>query len=248
MNAFPWRLLDQTARTFAISLRMLPRPVREPLALAYLLARLSDTEADGAASPAEYQLLESRDLLLRLLQQSPDRADIEAVWSIIREGQAWDGRRFIPGAPPLSPAELERYTYLVAGCVGEFWTRLCHRKFPNWSRLDVEEMVRLGEEFGCGLQLVNILRDREEDARRGRVYVPDARRAIVIERARALLGSGRAYCQAVRGRRLRAAAALPLRLGMETLDLVEAYPEATRVKVTKARVYYHALLALAKGA
>ncbi len=29
-------------------------------------------------------------------------------------------------------ADLDEYTYLVAGCVGEFWTRLC---FPACSQL-----------------------------------------------------------------------------------------------------------------
>ncbi|MCX7868928.1 MAG: squalene/phytoene synthase family protein, partial [Terrimicrobiaceae bacterium] len=171
MSRIPWPLLDRTARTFALSLRILPGPVREPMALAYLLARLSDTEADGAKSPAEQMLLECRGELLGLLRESPDRAVIEAVWTTIREGQAFDQARFPPGAPPLDPSELEKYTFLVAGCVGEFWTRLCQEKIPGWASLDVERMVRLGIEFGCGLQLVNILRDRAEDAERGRVYV-----------------------------------------------------------------------------
>lgn len=46
-------LLRRVSRSFHITLRVLPGPLRGPLSLAYLLARLSDTVADSArASPA----------------------------------------------------------------------------------------------------------------------------------------------------------------------------------------------------
>lgn len=44
-------LLKKVARTFYYSLRYLPNAVREPLAVAYLLARWSDTVVDDAALP-----------------------------------------------------------------------------------------------------------------------------------------------------------------------------------------------------
>ena len=55
-----WPLLKRVSRSFYLSLRLLPRQVRESIALAYLLARLSDTLVDGATTDAERQLLARR--------------------------------------------------------------------------------------------------------------------------------------------------------------------------------------------
>ena len=67
---------------------------------------------------------------------------------------------------------LEEYTYLVAGCVGEFWTKICLLEWPNYARLSPEEMLVFGKDFGKGLQLVNILRDYPLDLQAGRSYLP----------------------------------------------------------------------------
>lgn len=48
--------LKQVSRSFYLSLRWLPRLVREPISLAYLLARTSDTIADTAWIPASERL------------------------------------------------------------------------------------------------------------------------------------------------------------------------------------------------
>lgn len=72
-------------------------------------------------------------------------------------------------------AELDDYTYRVAGCVGEFWTELTRRHCFPAHRLD-EEMFRAdGIAFGKGLQLVNILRDLPRDLQNGRCYLPTDR-------------------------------------------------------------------------
>ena len=69
-------------------------------------------------------------------------------------------------------AELDDYTYRVAGCVGEFWTHLTRRHcFPK-ARLDGAALLADGIAFGKGLQLVNILRDLPRDLRNGRCYLP----------------------------------------------------------------------------
>src|SRR5262249_17633710 len=144
--------------------------LREPIALAYLLARTTDTVADTAQIPgsvrmealklvsngvqgtasrdvvaelvlsfgslqettSERQLLESLpDCLARLEgMEHADRNDIRLVLEKITHGQMLDLKRF--GNPQeicalSTAADLEEYTYLVAGCVGEFWTRLCFR-------------------------------------------------------------------------------------------------------------------------
>ena len=98
-------------------------------------------------------------------------------------------------------------------------------------------MRALGIRFGKGLQLVNILRDREADSVRGRTYVQAERLDEVLADARGHLQAARAYVRALRNYRLRVACALPLFLAEETLDLVERNPSAPRVKVPRQRVW-----------
>lgn len=240
MSSLDWPLLKRVSRSFYLTLRLLPGPVRESISLAYLLARFTDTEADGAVTEAERELLGRREDLERWLEVSPDREEIERVWQTIQEGQAFDQERFGKGgcpSPPLSGEELDRYTYLVAGCVGEFWTRICARRLPGFARLPEAEMAALGIHFGKGLQLVNILRDRQADAKIGRIYLPAERLEETLALARRHLGDAGRYVAAVRGFRLRAACALPLLLARETLDLVEKFPDAARVKVSRRRLW-----------
>lgn len=236
-SSLDWQLLKRVSRSFYLTLRLLPGPVRESISLAYLLARFTDTEADGAVSEAEKELLGRRADLERWLAASPDRDEIERVWKTIQEGQRFDQKRFEGKADALSEEELGRYTYLVAGCVGEFWTRICARRIPGFARLPDAEMSGLGVNFGRGLQLVNILRDRQADAKIGRVYVPAERFDDTLALARRHLADAGRYVAAVRGFRLRAACALPLLLAGETLDLVEKFPDAVRVKVPRRRLW-----------
>src|SRR6185436_18281735 len=69
-------------------------------------------------------------------------------------------------------AELEDYTYRVAGCVGEFWTRMCRAHIFPRAPLDDARLLADGVRLGKGLQLVNILRDLPRDLRDGRCYLP----------------------------------------------------------------------------
>ena len=240
-----WALLKGVSRSFYLTLRILPAPVRESIALAYLVARLSDTLADGAATDAERQLLARAGEIEGWLAASPDRSDINKVWSTIREGQRFDQDRFsTAGAPPLDEQELDRYAYLVAGCVGEFWTGLCARRMPGFASRSIAEMTALGIRFGKGLQLVNILRDRQADSDRQRIYVPTGRFNDVMADARGHLRAARQYVRALRNYRLRVACALPLLLAAETLDLIERNPSAPRVKVARRRVWLLLLRAL----
>ena len=52
-------LLRGVPRSFYLSIRLLPAPLRRPVAVAYLLARATDTVADTATLPADTR----RDLL-----------------------------------------------------------------------------------------------------------------------------------------------------------------------------------------
>ncbi|HEX3175154.1 MAG TPA: phytoene/squalene synthase family protein [Methylomirabilota bacterium] len=208
-------VLRRTSRTFYLSLAILPRTLREPVGLAYLLARATDTVADTRLLPrverlghlhtlraaysgapadvaavgracAPLQSLEAeRELLTRVAEAlarvdrlpADDRAAVRGVLSTITDGQVFDLERF-PGedAGTLAAldtlAELDRYTYLVAGCVGEFWTaiHLAHRRrLAGW---DGAAMSASGARFGKALQLTNVLRDVPADLRHGRCYLP----------------------------------------------------------------------------
>ena len=222
-------LLRQVSRSFYITLRVLPRPVRSQIGLAYLLARATDTIADteivplaqrldaldrlrerilGSSNasidfgdlachqgtPAERSLLQRIEEALELLSHCPeqDRTLIRGVLRTIVSGQELDLNRFgaasaanisILGTDP----DLDDYTYRVAGCVGEFWTRMCRTHlFPNVP-LDDVRLLADAARFGKGLQLVNILRDIPSDLRQGRCYIPRERLAAAGLEAKDLL-------------------------------------------------------------
>jgi farnesyl-diphosphate farnesyltransferase len=102
---------------------------------------------------------------------------VRRVLATITAGQIFDLEQF-PGEDAArltalaTRAELDRYTYLVAGCVGEFWTALhvAHRRaLAGW---DLGRMSAKGVRFGKALQLTNVLRDAPRDLRAGRCYLP----------------------------------------------------------------------------
>jgi farnesyl-diphosphate farnesyltransferase len=133
----------------------------------------------GQSSAAERLLLHRVNALLVLLRQGfpRDQHHIRHVLDTITGGQLLDLQRFgqAGGDRPAalqSELDLEDYTYRVAGCVGEFWTRMCRTHvFPN-ARLDEEQLLFNGIRFGKGLQLINILRDLPADLKLGRCYLP----------------------------------------------------------------------------
>jgi len=277
-------LLAAVSRSFYLSLLVLPRAVRGPLSLGYLLARAADTIADVPARPAverlallaafdaavqggECGLLSveaaqfsrsvthagERTLLERLgecfaamnASTAEDRSLTRTVLGHIVRGQSIDLRRF-PGSLT-SEADLEEYTWLVAGCVGEFWTKVCLHHLPRCAMMPEEGLLRHAVRFGQALQLINILRDQPKDMAEGRCYLPEeelsaaglveftwpspdwkpwhAVRRRWLAEAREKLVSGREYVRALKVKRLRLAALLPLLIGEATLDLLEAQPD-----------------------
>jgi farnesyl-diphosphate farnesyltransferase len=141
-------------------------------------------------------------------------------------------------------ADLDRYTYTNAGCVGEYWTDMVLAHRPRCARRWEPPVMRArGIRFGQGLQLVNVLRDLPRDLRIGRCYLPRVELAALeivpedlldpkalarvrplldglIGEARACLADGLTYTLAVPRRewRLRLACAWPLLIGLATLD------------------------------
>jgi farnesyl-diphosphate farnesyltransferase len=306
-------ILRSVSRSFYLSIRLLPAQLREPVALAYLLARTTDTVADTASvsrsvrtetlkmlsngiqgrasreivvdlaasfvplqeNAAEQRLLHSLPDCLEWLEhvETADRNDIRIVLEKITCGQMFDLERFdlptdrfaVANNPAeiralQSAADLDEYTYLVAGCVGEFWTRLCFRHFRDFASLSQTEMLALGKRYGMALQLINVLRDAGSDLRAGRCYFPEEELSAAhltaaqitseprrfhpiyrrwTEKAQGGLERGIQYSRAIRNRRVRAATVLPALIGARTLALLrEAGADALhcRIKVSRSEV------------
>jgi len=129
--------------------------------------------------PAERVLLEKCEASLALLQAQSDldKRLIREVLDIITGGQALDLQRFGNPAPDKLTAlqtdlALDDYTFRVAGCVGQFWTRICLAHQFSTAATTLPSFEELGVRFGKGLQLVNILRDIPADLAKSRCYIP----------------------------------------------------------------------------
>ena len=222
-------------------------------------------------APAERVLLERIGEALALLRQftPADQERIRAVLTTITGGQELDLQRF-GGADVQriialrTEQELDDYTYRVAGCVGEFWTRMCRAHvFPDAPMDDAALLVN-GVRFGKGLQLVNIVRDLPADLRQGRCYLPAEKLSAsglvpadllhaenegrfrplydqFLALAQAHLAAGWDYTNALPRRcvRVRLACAWPVLIGVSTLARLRAenvLEPARRVKINRAEV------------
>ncbi|MFA6315835.1 MAG: phytoene/squalene synthase family protein [Elusimicrobiota bacterium] len=138
-----------------------------------------------AGLSASQALPAESELLLRLAEVAKlkasfcaeDRVLTDCLLDTIVSGQIFDLERFAgEDAASLTAlsdeAELDHYTYMVAGCVGEFWTKLAGLRLPALKGWDTDQLLSLGVAFGKGLQLVNVLRDVPRDLRNGRCYLP----------------------------------------------------------------------------
>lgn len=246
MNIFYFPILKTVARSFYLTICLLPKKLQEPIALAYLLARASDTLADRDLP----SYTRADDDLIRLIPSlfkefnHPSRDPLEKdaihlVWQRILEGQECDLQKFSSQSSPviLSREELSRYLYLVAGSVGEFWTTLAAHHLPCFARAPLPSMREWGIDYGKGLQLTNILRDRHEDAAHGRFYCHEDHVEQLHEEALYYLSQGRCYIDGLRPGRFKMASALPLMLAVKTLSLLAKNPQASNVKVSRGMVY-----------
>jgi farnesyl-diphosphate farnesyltransferase len=132
-----------------------------------------------------------------------------------------------------SVRELKDYCYIVAGIVGELLTEVFLHDSPTL-QAQRAELERLMRSFGEGLQLVNILKDANDDAVDGRVYLPPSvPRAELFALARADLEDANRYVQALqRGgapRGFLAFTGLSLVLAFAALDRLEAAGAGAKV-------------------
>ena len=209
----------------------------------HCIAELAGELADAQENPNERELLLRFADCLQALRARPD-AEIELIAKVLNtiiEGQCWDLEYFATQHCVASEQESDEYCYRVAGCVGEFWTELgllsLGEKFCPPARQDL--MTEAGIRYGKGLQLVNILRDVQEDRQRGRQYLAQSKSAQQwMRRAERYLSDGIDYSQRLRSMRLRFCSMLPALLGLKTLRLLAAN-DATKqkLKITRSSVY-----------
>lgn len=165
--------LGAGSRSFLLASRLLPRRVSARATVLYAFCRLADDAVDrnGTAS----SLAGVRDVLDRAYAGRPADDPVERAFArlvceqglprrfpeALIEGFAWDleGRRY----PTI--AALEAYAARVAGSVGAMMAWL----------MDVRDRATIARacDLGLAMQLSNIARDIAEDARLGRLYLPE---------------------------------------------------------------------------
>lgn len=199
--------------------------------------------AKGLSHAGERELLSRFDECLEatFALPTPQQKLIQGVLRTIIEGQSLDLTWFREH-PYFTDAEQTRhYAYLVAGCVGEFWTRLGLLTLGHrFSEHDADELIIQGIRYGQGLQLINILRDFEEDADRGRCYLPqNADLQTWMQETRQLIGEGFSYADKLRNIRMRFTSILPAHLALKTLEAMKKHPSSTKkkTKITRNSVY-----------
>jgi len=163
--------MSRHARTFWLAARLLPAEVRQDVVLLYLVCRTLDDLVDNGDPGASRRLEEvaawaaggpaigREELILEHLRQRHPAFPLDAVTDFVA-GQEQDF-----GAVAVeTEAELDLYSYRVAGTVGRMMAAVLGTRAP--------EADAAARALGIALQRTNILRDVDEDAARGRRYLP----------------------------------------------------------------------------
>lgn len=177
------RAFRHHSRTFSLAARLLPAPVRLPVATLYLYCRTVDGIADEhvlAVGPdrARSELDRTRrrldealggrpadDLLWRRLAEVHDAYGLlpHPLHELL-DGAEWD----LAPRPVETGGDLLAYADLVAGSVGAMML-----PFLVERRADIPALETPARALGQAMQLTNVLRDVGEDIHRlGRVYLP----------------------------------------------------------------------------
>jgi len=234
-----------------------------------LADRLNPREGSSGERALLVRLSDCFHLLLALPQT--DQRLIRQLVATLTNGMAMDLTAFPGDAVESARAlptlkDMDQYCYFVAGCVGEFWTRLHRYHIPAMAVAGPEEEhCRLAVQFGKGLQMTNLLKDIAPDLRRGRCYIPQELLATVgltpqqlsdpaaISRLRPILhqlvrltldhlDQGWRYIRGLPARpvRLRLACLWPHLLALKTLRLIAASDrllDPAPLKISRASVY-----------
>ncbi len=265
------RLLDRADRLRRLEALRIAIAKAGPDAGLSGLTRVTDL-GTAPATAAERQLLLRLPECLHELDLLPpaDAARVRHVLDTITDGMVFDLTRFQgEDATTLTALgsldDLDRYTYLVAGCVGAFWTEMHVAHRPRLAGWDLQAMTATGVRFGKALQMTNVLRDLARDLRIGRCYLPARELASLGLEPADLLDPATAprvrplydrllrltldhyavawrYTLAIPAGevRMRLACTWPLLIGLGTLELLARSPEILnadrRIKLSRAAV------------
>ena len=260
----------RSGSSFLWGMRILPRPRREAMYAIYAFCREVDDIADepGATADKLAALDAWRAEIARLYEgrtrHPTARALLPAVEAYglpkgellaVIDGMEMDAREAM-AAPSL--ADFELYCRRVAGAVGRLSVRAFGAREPEADEL----ALVLGE----ALQVTNILRDLDEDAARGRLYLPAELLdeagiterapaavladpalprvcAVLVDRARARFARSRVLLAACDRRPLRPAL-LMMEVYRRLLDRLERRgwaPPRQRVRISKAEKIWTAV-------
>ena len=245
------RITRREAKNFAYGIMVLPRAKRQAIAAIYAFARKVDDVADGELPPEEKRA-QLEELRAALGEDPADPVfvalcDARERFGIPREpleALIDGGLQDLEQSTYADFAELRSYCQKVAGAVG----LAC---VPIYGSDDTEHAMTLG----IALQLINIIRDVDEDRRLGRVYLPQDEltafgveelapspqfrelMAFEAERARAYLAEGLRLLDSL-DRRSALCVGTFAGLYRETLDRIEAggfdvFGEKTRLSAPR---------------
>jgi phytoene synthase len=165
----------QSGSSFYYSFRFLPPERRRAITALYAFCREVDDVVDGAVDPgvARLKLAWWRNEIAAVFGATPQHpvglalAPAVAAFGLREEHfqTVIDGMTMdLEQNRYLDFATLERYCHCVAGVVG-----LMSAEIFGYRERETREYAR---DLGIAFQLTNIIRDVGEDARRGRIYLP----------------------------------------------------------------------------
>lgn len=256
------RVLKETSRTFFIPITFLQKELKTAVANAYLMMRaideIEDNENPEVTSDVKHTILmQIADLLkeeqfseqkyfeiikpvqayltevtlrladwIHLLPQGSEKIVKDATSEMAEGMGKWAKNDF----QVRTKDDLDEYTYYVAGLVGVMLSELW-----EWNAgVKTDRELAIG--YGRGLQLVNILRNQEEDFReRGVSFVPEGwTRNDLFKYAEENLEKADLYMKDIHKRSILLFCRLPLALAHKTLkSLKEGKEKMSRAEVEK---------------
>jgi len=180
-------ITQEYSKSFHLATSLLPRSERRAVRALYGFCRATDNIVDDPQTTQHTDLNWWRSEVNRdwQFQHNP----VLAAWAHTRQRYGVPqiyGDELIEGCEMdltrsryVTFAELERYCYCVASTVGLMAMHI----LGTTTGVDYEDAKPYAIKLGVALQLTNILRDVGEDARRGRIYLPqeDMQRFNVTE-------------------------------------------------------------------
>jgi len=168
-------VMARVARTFDLAARLLPPDIRRDVRRLYLVMRTLDDAVDRRSPDATDRIAAVEAWASGAVATGREAtllADLAARHPGLPRDAVLDFcagmRADLAGMRPLDDADLDRYCYQVAGTVGRLMTAILGSEPGRAAEADLAARA-----LGRAMQRTNVLRDVIEDARAGRVYLPE---------------------------------------------------------------------------